>query len=439
MEKRYLNVFLSLFIVVLQIDTILTDALQLTQDNYQDVLSKNKLVFINFYADWCMFSQQLAPIFHQTADIIHEEYPDVKLGRVDCENQQQIALENMISKYPTMKLFKNGKAMRKEYRGARSVDAFTTFIKQNLKVSVVDVNNKNDLHINEKKNTIVAYLEGKNDAYQNFNKIADEMNEIADFIAVLGDASAQERHMGETIIFKPKKTSGESEAALTVALNNYEQLKQWVNDKANPLVREITFENGEELTEEGLPFLILFHKPDDIISIQRFKNAVARELLSERGRVNFLTADGTTFAHPLHHLGKSIHDLPLIAIDSFRHMYMFKRFDNIDVSGKLKQFINDLHSGKLHQDFHNPPPDTVVETPNEAVEIHQEVPKEATQEGGDIQIKYDPASQEKKTEGGSGSGQAPPPETVFNKLAPSENRYTLLHWRDYSGEWRDEL
>jgi len=66
-------------------------------------------------------------------------------------------------------------------------------------------------------------------------------------------------------------------------LENAEQLKTWANDKANPLVREITFENGEELTEEGLPFLLLFHKPDDVTSIQRYKDAVVRELMSERG------------------------------------------------------------------------------------------------------------------------------------------------------------
>jgi len=39
--------------------------------------------------------------------------------------------------------------------------------------------------------------------------------------------------------------------------------------------------------------------------------------------VNFLTADGSKFTHPLHHLGKSISDLPVLAIDSFRHMYIF--------------------------------------------------------------------------------------------------------------------
>lgn len=65
--------------------------------------------------------------------------------------------------------------------------------------------------------------------------------------------------------------------------------------------------------------------------------------------VNFLTADGVKFEHPLHHLGKSISDLPLIAIDSFRHMYLFSDYSDMEKPGKLKQFLQDLYSGKLHR------------------------------------------------------------------------------------------
>ncbi len=55
--------------------------------------------------------------------------------------------------------------------------------------------------------------------------------------------------------------------------------------------------------------------------------------------MNFLIADGIKFAHPLHHLGKSKEDLPLIAIDSFRHMYLFPRYEDMKAAGKLKQVI----------------------------------------------------------------------------------------------------
>ncbi|XP_057304133.1 endoplasmic reticulum resident protein 44-like isoform X2 [Hydractinia symbiolongicarpus] len=448
--RRTLALLLLSTLELLHLDFINSEALQLTQEIYQDTLNKNKLVFINFYADWCHFSQILKPIWDDTAKIIHDEYSDVKFARVDCENQQQIALENAISKYPTLKLFRNGKVLRKEYRGQRSVDAFSSFIKQQLKPSMVDVLKPEDLKIDENRNTFIGYFESKNsDGYQTLGKLADELRETTDFLAVLGDASTKERAVGENIVFKPKKKSGEVETTYTGSHQNFELLKQWAEDRANPLVREITFENGEELTEEGLPFLILFHKPEDVTAIQRYKNGVMRELMEERGRINFLTADGTTFAHPLHHLGKSIDDLPLICIDSFRHMYLFKKFDDVDVPGKLKQFVADLHSGKLHQDFHNPQPDDNDQAqghhhgqPSQEQQQPETPEKQADTDDGntdnaspDQQIGDEP---EKKSASGSGSGKSPP-ETVFNKLAPSENRYTLLHWRDYSGNYRDEL
>jgi len=113
--------------------------------------------------------------------------------------------------------------------------------------------------------------------------------------------------------------------------------------------------------------------------------------------VNFLTADGVRFAHPLHHLGKGQSDLPLIAIDSFRHMYLFPDISEMEVPGKLKSFLQDLHSGKLHREFHYGP-EPVTDTPKE-IETGSKKP-------------------------------TTPPESTFKKLAPSKNRYTLL---------RDEL
>jgi endoplasmic reticulum resident protein 44 len=62
-------------------------------------------------------------------------------------------------------------------------------------------------------------------------------------------------------------------------------LYNWVNIKCTPLVQEITFENAEELTELGLPFLILFHKADDLKSLEKFKNEVKRQLMHERSKL----------------------------------------------------------------------------------------------------------------------------------------------------------
>ena len=88
--------------------------------------------------------------------------------------------------------------------------------------------------------------------------------------------------------------------------------------------------------------------------------------------VNFLVADGIKFAHPLHHLGKNKEDLPLIAIDSFRHMYLFAKYEDAQIPGKLKQFLQDLYSGKLHREFHyGPDTSTTSDEPASANEVNK--------------------------------------------------------------------
>lgn len=46
--------------------------------------------------------------------------------------------------------------------------------------------------------------------------------------------------------------------------------------------REITFENAEELTEEGMPFMILFYHPNNTTPIKDYKAMVEAELIQEK-------------------------------------------------------------------------------------------------------------------------------------------------------------
>lgn len=143
-------------------------------------------------------------------------------------------------------------------------------------------------------------------------------------------------------------------------------------------------------TKSVSPDLISWKETDYILEQHPVNFLISPNFFSEN--INFLTADGIKFAHPLHHLGKSQSDLPLIAIDSFRHMYLFPKFSDMEQPGKLKQFLQDLYSGKLHREFHyGPDPSTEDQT--------------------------QPAAKQPTT----------PPESTFKKLAPSKNRYTLLH------------
>lgn len=85
------------------------------------------------------------------------------------------------------------------------------------------------------------------------------------------------------IVFRTDKSrSNDKDVTFMGNLKNFDETHIWVQENCVPLVREITFENAEELTEEGLPFLILFHAPDDTAVIKKYNDIVINELLSEK-------------------------------------------------------------------------------------------------------------------------------------------------------------
>nr|XP_045013800.1 endoplasmic reticulum resident protein 44 isoform X1 [Jaculus jaculus] len=341
----------------------------------------------------------LHPIFEEASDVIKEEYPDknqVVFARVDCDQHSDIAQRYRISKYPTLKLFRNGMMMKREYRGQRSVKALADYIRQQKSNPIQEIQSLEEITtLDRSKRNIIGYFEQKDsDNYRVFERVASILHDDCAFLSAFGDVSKPERYSGDNIIYKPPGRSAPDMVYLG-SMANFDLTYNWIQDKCVPLVREITFENGEELTEEGLPFLILFHMKEDTESLELFQNEVARQLISEKGTINFLHADCDKFRHPLLHIQKTPSDCPVIAIDSFRHMYVFGDFKDVLIPGKLKQFVFDLHSGKLHREFHHGPDPTDT------------APGEQDQ---------DVASS--------------PPESSFQKLAPSEYRYTLLRDRD---------
>ena len=87
------------------------------------------------------------------------------------------------------------------------------------------------------------------------------------------------------VVFRPDTAvTHDNDETYQGSYKNLEEMNKWVLSKCVPLVREITFENAEELTEEGLPFLILFFRPGDTETIKDYKAVVDNELLTEKGQ-----------------------------------------------------------------------------------------------------------------------------------------------------------
>lgn len=407
-----LFIFLSIIIYIVTNHLVNSDdvrpdqVIELTSDNYDASTSKYQIVVLNFYADWCPYSARWKPVFQETAKYIYNETKDydantIVFGQINCEVQTTLSQRFRITKFPTTKMTINGKACKKEYRGARNAPAFQEYVKKFLADPIIPVNSMSSLgtKVEERKGSFIMYSARPDEhgdrpiestELQVFRKVAQQLREDCQFLYVMGSASSNKVIPPDMymIAFKPHHKGVEHETFYRSSITDVETLSAWIRDSCIPLVREITFENAEEMTEAGLPFVILFFDPNDKSWIEVYKRIVEQELRPESNGVTFLYADGHVFSHPLKHLGKTTKDLPLVAIDSFKHLFLYNQpITSISQPGKLKQFIADLHSGKLDREFHFGP---------------------------------DPISK----------SQTSPPESAFNKLQPSAYRYSLLMPRD---------
>ena len=73
----------------------------------QDVLRSDRPVVVDFWADWCGPCQRLAPALEDLA----RRHEDVKVAKVDVDNNSEIAGRYGILSIPTLMIFQNGKVV----------------------------------------------------------------------------------------------------------------------------------------------------------------------------------------------------------------------------------------------------------------------------------------------------------------------------------------
>ena len=96
--------------------------IKISKENFaSEVLNSNKPVLLDFYADWCGPCRMVGPIVSEIAN----ERNDVKVGKINVDEQPELAAQFQVMSIPLLAVIKNGKLENQVvgYRSKEQIEA----------------------------------------------------------------------------------------------------------------------------------------------------------------------------------------------------------------------------------------------------------------------------------------------------------------------------
>ncbi len=84
--------------------------LNITKDNFEaEVVNSDKPVLLDLWASWCGPCQMIGPEVEKVA----EDHPEIKVGKVNVDEEMELAIKFKVSSIPMLVLLKNGEVVEK--------------------------------------------------------------------------------------------------------------------------------------------------------------------------------------------------------------------------------------------------------------------------------------------------------------------------------------
>lgn len=88
----------------------MSEVLHVNSQEFENVIAQNDVVFVDFFANWCGPCKMLAP----SIDKLAKEHPEVKVVKVDVDQEPSLAMQFGVQSIPTLITFKKGQAVNRQ-------------------------------------------------------------------------------------------------------------------------------------------------------------------------------------------------------------------------------------------------------------------------------------------------------------------------------------
>jgi thioredoxin 1 len=76
---------------------------ELTKDNFEETITNNAFVIVDFWAPWCGPCRSFAPTYEKVSN----DHPDVVFAKVNTEEEQELAMHFQVRSIPTLMIFRD--------------------------------------------------------------------------------------------------------------------------------------------------------------------------------------------------------------------------------------------------------------------------------------------------------------------------------------------
>lgn len=325
----------------------------LTTDNFEETVSANSYVLVEFYAPWCGHCKKLAPEYAKAAGELAEKNSEIVLAKVDATVQAELGSKYGVNGYPTLKFFKHGKPV--EYGGGRTADTIVSWLEKKTGPPAVALSSSDESKkfVEANKVAVIGFFKDQEgDEAKAFLETADSMEDVKFGITSEDLVFGAHEVDGDKIVLFKQFDEGRNDYD---GKYEVEEISKFVRANSLPIFVEFTGETAQKIFGgEIKKHLVLFlaGSSDDFPTQKELATKVASE---HKGSVLFVYIDTAKSDNKrvLDFFGMKESEAPAMRMTHMGDtMLKYKPEvsnldDNDEFEANVRSFVDDVLSGKL--------------------------------------------------------------------------------------------